>query len=188
MWDSRRDGTVASARPRQVLIFHILHSRAVPKSWSVLPLTKSFFNFINVLSFWSIECRNWNWSQSGHGGRRVASHVRHLQVRICQTWERSFPCRSLTHCSRSCPHSCSLDLVSWNVNDRSQFYQTLFFFIFQFLLLSLSVCKIKNYALTIKSPSLIAKKEKKSLFYEEKSLVGLTPGRLWMMSLNFGFF
>jgi hypothetical protein len=34
---------------------------------------------------------------------------------------------------------------------------------------------LKNNPLAIKRPHLIAKKQKKSSFYKEKSLVGLTP-------------
>jgi hypothetical protein len=34
-----------------------------------------------------------------------------------------------------------------------------------------------NFVCTFKWPSLIAKSGKKSLFYEEKSLVGLTPSQ-----------
>ncbi len=56
-----------------------------------------------------------------------------------------------------------------------QIYKTQFFFIFQFPLLSLSVCKNKNIVCPLKWPSLIAKNGKILLFYEEKSQVGLTP-------------
>ncbi len=53
---------------------------------------------------------------------------------------------------------------------------------FRFLLLSLSVFKIRKYCLCYKMAKLNSKKRKKSSFYDEKSLVGLTPG------ISFNFF
>ncbi len=47
---------------------------------------------------------------------------------------------------------------------------------FRFSLLSYSVCRTGKYCLYIKMAERNSKKRKKSLFYEEKSLVGLTPG------------
>ncbi len=40
----------------------------------------------------------------------------------------------------------------------------------------LSVCSIGKYCLYIKMAKLSSKKQEKSSFYKEKSLVGLTPG------------
>ncbi len=45
----------------------------------------------------------------------------------------------------------------------------------RFLLLSLSVCSIGKYCLYVKMTKLNSKKRKNFSFYEEKSLVGLTP-------------
>ncbi len=61
---------------------------------------------------------------------------------------------------------------------RSQSYKNLISSFFRFLLLSLRVCSIRKYCLCYKMAKLNSKKQKKSSFYEEKSLVGLTPG-LW---------
>ncbi len=58
---------------------------------------------------------------------------------------------------------------------RSQSYKTLMSSFFRFLLLSLSVCRTGKYCLYIKLAKRNSKKRKKSLFYEAKSLVGLTP-------------
>ncbi len=64
----------------------------------------------------------------------------------------------------------------WNgFSFRSQSYQTLISSFFRFLLLSLSVCSSRKYCLYFKMDKLNSKKQKKSSFYEEKSLVGLTP-------------
>ncbi len=57
---------------------------------------------------------------------------------------------------------------------KSQSYQNLMSSFFWFLLLSLSVCSIIKYCLCFKMAKLNSEKRKKSLFYEEKSLVGLT--------------
>jgi hypothetical protein len=57
----------------------------------------------------------------------------------------------------------------------SQSYQNLISLFLRFLLLSLSVCSIRKYCLCFKMAKLNSGKRKKSLFYEEKSLVGLTP-------------
>ncbi len=61
------------------------------------------------------------------------------------------------------------------VRIRSQSYKTLISSFFRFLLLSLSVCSRRKYCLFFKVAKLNSKKQKKSSFYEEKSLVGLTP-------------
>jgi hypothetical protein len=57
----------------------------------------------------------------------------------------------------------------------SQSYQTLISSFFQFLLLSLAISKYRQYFLMLQTLKLNNKKWKKSLFYKEKSLVGLTP-------------
>jgi hypothetical protein len=57
---------------------------------------------------------------------------------------------------------------------RSQSYQTLISSFFRFLLLSLSVCSTRKYCLYIEMAKHKSKKWKKSSFYNEKSLVGLT--------------
>jgi hypothetical protein len=62
-----------------------------------------------------------------------------------------------------------------NFISRSQSYKNLISSFFRFLLLSLSVCSIRKYFLCNKMAKHQSKKQKKSLFYEEKSLVGLTP-------------
>jgi hypothetical protein len=59
---------------------------------------------------------------------------------------------------------------------RSQSYQTLISSFFRFSLLSLSVCRIRKYCLCFEMAKLSREKWKKSSFYKEKSLVGLTPG------------
>jgi hypothetical protein len=64
------------------------------------------------------------------------------------------------------------------IDPRSQSYQTLISPFFSFLLLSLSVCGTRKYCLCFEMAKLNNKKQKKSLFYKEKSLVGLTPGLL----------
>jgi hypothetical protein len=43
----------------------------------------------------------------------------------------------------------------------------------------------QNIFFTLKWPSLIAKKQKKSLFYEEKCLIGLTPGLFFQTLTKF---
>jgi hypothetical protein len=58
----------------------------------------------------------------------------------------------------------------------SQSYQTLISSFIIFSLLSLSVCGIRKYCLCFEMDKLNSKNGKKSSFYEEKSLVGLTPG------------
>jgi hypothetical protein len=55
----------------------------------------------------------------------------------------------------------------------SQSYQTLISSFFQFLLLSLGILKYRKYFLMLQT---LKDNSKKYLFYEEKSLVGLTPG------------
>ncbi len=47
---------------------------------------------------------------------------------------------------------------------------------FQFLLLSLGILKYRQYCLMLQTVKLNNKNRKKSFFYKEKSLVGLTPG------------
>jgi hypothetical protein len=61
------------------------------------------------------------------------------------------------------------------VETGSQSYQTLISSFFRFSLLSLSACSTGKYCLYIKMAKLDSQKQKKFLFYEEKSLVGLTP-------------
>ncbi len=56
-----------------------------------------------------------------------------------------------------------------NTTIRSQLF-------FQFSLLSLSVCSIRKYFLYLKRANLNSKNQKKSVFNEEKNLVGLTLG------------
>jgi hypothetical protein len=60
-------------------------------------------------------------------------------------------------------------LTPWN-----QSYKSLISSFFRFLLLSLSVCSIRQYCLCFKMAKLNSEKRKKSSFYEERSLVGLT--------------
>jgi hypothetical protein len=60
--------------------------------------------------------------------------------------------------------------------NRSQSYQTLISSFLQFLLLNLATSKYRQYFLILQTLKLINKKRKKYSFYEEKSLVGLTPG------------
>jgi hypothetical protein len=60
-------------------------------------------------------------------------------------------------------------------NNWSQSYQTLISLFFRFLLLSLAFSKYRQYLLMLQTLKLNNKKQKKSSFCEEKSLVGLTP-------------
>ncbi len=60
---------------------------------------------------------------------------------------------------------------------KSQSYQTLISSFFRFSLLSLSILKYIKYLLMPQTFKLNKEKQKKSLFYKEKSLVGLTPGK-----------
>ncbi len=69
-----------------------------------------------------------------------------------------------------------LNVKNWWNWERSQSYQNLISSFFRFLLLSLSVWSIQKYYLCFKMAELNKEKLKKSSFYEEKSLVGLTPG------------
>jgi hypothetical protein len=55
-------------------------------------------------------------------------------------------------------------------------------------LLSLSVCSIRKYYIYFKMAKLNPKKKKKSSFYEEKSLVGLTLVLKKMFGANFLIF
>jgi hypothetical protein len=67
----------------------------------------------------------------------------------------------------------------WSQESWSQSYQTLisdFCYYFWFLLLSLAISKYRQYFLMLKTLKLNNEKQKKSSFYEEKSLVGLIPG------------
>ncbi len=66
----------------------------------------------------------------------------------------------------------------------SQSYQTLISLFFRFLLLILSVSGIRKYCLCFEMAKLNSKKQKKSSFYEEKSLVGLTQGQAKFFQLN----
>jgi hypothetical protein len=59
---------------------------------------------------------------------------------------------------------------------RCQSYQTLISLFLGFSLLSMSVCKIRKYCLCFEMDKLSSEKRKKSSFYEESSMVGLTPG------------
>jgi hypothetical protein len=59
----------------------------------------------------------------------------------------------------------------------SQSYQILISSFFWFSLLSLAILKYRQYFCMLQTLKLNNKKWKKSLFYEEKSLVGLTPER-----------
>jgi hypothetical protein len=61
----------------------------------------------------------------------------------------------------------------------SQSYQTLISSFFRFLLLTLTVCSIRKYYLYFKTAKLNPEKRKKSSFYEEKNLVGLTLGHIF---------
>ncbi len=63
---------------------------------------------------------------------------------------------------------------------RSQSYQTLISLFFWFLLLSLAISKYRQYFLILQTLKLNNKKRKKSSFYEEKSLVGLTQGLIYI--------
>jgi len=60
----------------------------------------------------------------------------------------------------------------------SQSYQTLISSFYRFLLLSLTISKYRQCFLMLQTLKLNNGKWKKSLFYEEKSLVGLTPSVL----------
>jgi hypothetical protein len=60
--------------------------------------------------------------------------------------------------------------------NRSQSCQTLISSFFPLLLLSLAILKYRQYFLMLQTVKLNNEKWKKSSFYEEKSLVGLTPG------------
>ncbi len=61
-------------------------------------------------------------------------------------------------------------------NTGSQSYETLISSFFRFLLLSLDILKYRQYFLILQTLKLNNKKRGKSSFYDEKSLVGLTPG------------
>jgi hypothetical protein len=52
-----------------------------------------------------------------------------------------------------------------------------FHLFFRFLLLSLAISKYRQYFLMLQTLKLNNEKWKKSLFYKEKSFVGLTPGQ-----------
>ena len=67
---------------------------------------------------------------------------------------------------------------------RSQSYQTLFFFVFRFTLLSLSVCNKQKKCVYYTTAKLSSKKWKNSSFLKKKSLVGLTPALLCQSSEN----
>jgi hypothetical protein len=68
-------------------------------------------------------------------------------------------------------------VIIWQ-HTRSQSYQTLISSFFQFLLLSLAISKYRQYFLMLQTLKLNNEKWKKSSFYEEKSLVGLTPDEI----------
>ncbi len=59
---------------------------------------------------------------------------------------------------------------------RIQSYQTMIYLFFWFSLLGLAISKYKQYFLILQTLKLYIEKRKKYSFYEEKSLVGLTPG------------
>jgi hypothetical protein len=59
----------------------------------------------------------------------------------------------------------------------SQSFKALISLFFQFLFLSLAILKYRQYFLKLQTLKFNNEKWKKSLFYEEKSLVGLTPGQ-----------
>ena len=66
----------------------------------------------------------------------------------------------------------------WRNQPGSRSYQTLFFFIFWFLLLSLSVCNIWKKCIYYKMAELNSKKWKNFAFTKKNILVRLTPGWL----------
>ncbi len=59
--------------------------------------------------------------------------------------------------------------------NKSQSYQILISLLLRLFLLSLFILKNRQYFLMLQTLKLNNEKRKKSLFYEEKSLVGLTP-------------
>jgi len=68
---------------------------------------------------------------------------------------------------------------------RCQSYQIVFFFDFQFLMLSFSVCNIWKKCIYYKMAKVNSEKRKYFSFTKKKSLVGLTPG---VMNSFFSFF
>ncbi len=71
--------------------------------------------------------------------------------------------------------------------NRSQSYQTLIPSFFWFLLLSLTILKYCQYILMLQTLKPNNKKQKKSSFYEEKSLVGLAPDcYIWRLQVALG--
>ena len=72
---------------------------------------------------------------------------------------------------------------------RSRSYQTLFFFIFWFSLLSLTVCNKWKRCIYNEMAKLNSKKRKNCAFTKKKSLVGLTPDFNWFdQNKLFNFF
>ena len=84
-------------------------------------------------------------------------------------------------CSESCLLLIRIPSQVEKEPTRSRSYQTLFFFIFQFLLLSLSVCNIwKKMHLLYDIAKLNSKKKRKNYaFAKKKSLVWSTPGSMF---------
>ncbi len=66
--------------------------------------------------------------------------------------------------------------ITTEVDNWSQSYQIFISLFFGFLLLSSAILKYRQYFLILQTLKLTNKKQKKSLFYQEKSLVGMTPG------------
>jgi hypothetical protein len=75
----------------------------------------------------------------------------------------------------SSDHSSEMEYIM----TKSQSYQTLIYSFFWFSILGLAVSKYKQYFLILQTLTLNNEKWKKYSFYEEKSLVGLTPGPEW---------
>ncbi len=74
------------------------------------------------------------------------------------------------------PHSIRIEFaINHHQCPGSQSYQILISLFFRFLLLSLAISKYIQYFLMLQTLKLSNKKRKKSSFYKEKSLVGLTP-------------
>ncbi len=78
---------------------------------------------------------------------------------------------------------CALHQKIDEIDPRSQSYQTLISLFFRFSLLRLSVCNVRKYRLRFKMAKLNSEKWKKSLFYGEKRLLGLTPKNLILIAI-----
>jgi hypothetical protein len=79
----------------------------------------------------------------------------------------------------------SLLHLASEIDSGRQSYQTLISSFFKFSLLSFAILKYRQYFLMLQTLKLNNKKEKNSLFYEEKCLVGLTPGQEILNQQNF---